>query len=331
LFVSSLYLAVVLIYFALRLVLGDTLWWIALINAFTVYVFTPLFVLIPVNVLAGLWRSAARLSLLALVGVIWFGPFFQPGAQRSASGNVLRLVSFNMWQTDEVIEPTEAWLREVNADIVLLQEAPWPYRNTDAPEDLLDLYPYQELHGMQLTLSRYPIVQSDPVPGNQTRLVLDIDGREVALYNVHFRVPFTNQTRLIPDASSHVLNLMLNYDETARNAQIREFLEYVETEELPHIVAGDFNTSQHSLIYADIALQLRDAFREVGSGLGATWPVGQLPEFVPPLLRIDYIWYSGTIRPIDVELGPDLGSDHLPLVALLELVTPRPPEETPVP
>lgn len=40
-----------------------------------------------------------------------------------------------------------------------------------------------------------------------------------------------------------------------------------------------------------------------------------------PLLRVDYIWHSDGLRTVDVGTGPrGLGSDHLPVYAVLELM-----------
>jgi endonuclease/exonuclease/phosphatase (EEP) superfamily protein YafD len=52
-------------------------------------------------------------------------------------------------------------------------------------------------------------------------------------------------------------------------------------------------------------------------GFGASWPA--LFTGIPPLVRIDYIWHSDEFRAISVKQGPDIGSDHLPLYATLDI------------
>jgi hypothetical protein len=91
----------------------------------------------------------------------------------------------------------------------------------------------------------------------------------------------------------------------------------------PFIVAGDFNICEHSVIYGELAARMADSFREAGTGFGTSWPLPvakEIPVFVPPLVRIDYIWHSKHFRAIDASQGPRLGSDHLPLFATLELI-----------
>ena len=90
---------------------------------------------------------------------------------------------------------------------------------------------------------------------------------------------------------------------------------------MPAIVAGDFNMSDASLIYDEIAALLTDAWREAGNGAGRTWPVAEeigLPRLIHPLLRIDYVWHSPHLRAAAAAVGAAIGSDHLPLAAVFE-------------
>ena len=83
----------------------------------------------------------------------------------------------------------------------------------------------------------------------------------------------------------------------------------------PLIVAGDFNVtpwSQH--FHTALARSgLNDC--AAGHGLAPSWP----SQFPPLGIRIDHCWASQHWRSTDVRLGPSLGSDHLPLIADLEL------------
>ena len=79
--------------------------------------------------------------------------------------------------------------------------------------------------------------------------------------------------------------------------------------------------SDASLIYDEIAAVLNDAWRAAGNGAGRSWPLAEaigLPRVIRPFLRIDYIWYSDALRAVAATVGGDLGSDHLPVSAVLE-------------
>jgi endonuclease/exonuclease/phosphatase (EEP) superfamily protein YafD len=108
-----------------------------------------------------------------------------------------------------------------------------------------------------------------------------------------------------------------------RNRQIEHLMTVLARETLPYIVAGDFNTSDQSLIYPRIASLMGDSFREAGFGFGTSWPVSAAQRetfgFLPPLVRIDYIWHSRDWVATQAAQGPPLGSDHLALTATLAL------------
>lgn len=88
----------------------------------------------------------------------------------------------------------------------------------------------------------------------------------------------------------------------------------------PLILCGDFNAPPASAVCRMIRGRFRDAFRQAGIAGSATWP----SRF--PLLRLDYIFLAGDIRvrQIFVHRTPltRAASDHLPVVADLELATP---------
>ena len=72
-----------------------------------------------------------------------------------------------------------------------------------------------------------------------------------------------------------------------------------------------------------LAAHGRDSFRKAGRSFGASWPLrvnGEFPAFIPPLLRVDYIWHSDGFQTVTAQQGPPLGSDHLALMATLTLL-----------
>ena len=78
--------------------------------------------------------------------------------------------------------------------------------------------------------------------------------------------------------------------------------------------------SDQTSIYASLTAQMGDSFREGGVGLGTSWPAFQAAglAFLPALIRIDYIWHSRGFYALNAEVGPYLGSDHLPVAATLD-------------
>ena len=131
----------------------------------------------------------------------------------------------------------------------------------------------------------------------------------------------TGEPRLPQLADHYILQTILSYDDSAHNAEIKRLLAQLETELYPFIVAGDFNMSEHAVMYNEVAESMDDAFRKAGTGWGGSWPISvveDLPASVPPLLRVDYIWHSAHFRGVKACRGPELGSDHMPFYAMLE-------------
>jgi endonuclease/exonuclease/phosphatase (EEP) superfamily protein YafD len=85
------------------------------------------------------------------------------------------------------------------------------------------------------------------------------------------------------------------------------------------IVAGDFNTPVWSwaMRRLDASLEQERATLNL-----ATWPSGSaagLAGHLPPLLAIDHIFAGDSWRIISVLRGPDVGSDHYPVIATLQM------------
>lgn len=327
-FVCSAYLIFMVGYLIIRVVTGDRLWWISLINVGAVYTFMPLFLLIPLALLIQHWWLLARLSVLAVLGVIWFGPFFQPKTVVPSAMETMRVVSFTLgdeeYLEDDALAEIEEWLRETGADVILLQNIPLNITDLSAIT-LADFYPQRtnpastSAPGL-LILSRHPIIETTDINAHQQRAVIDLSGQELAIYNLHLPAPQREESRFNFTPPAEWMAIALNYDESERNEQLQMLLEMLRAEEIPYIVGGNFNMSQHSIIYGTLALQMTDSFRSSNSGLGSTWPVASR-TWPTPILRLDYIWHSRNLRARLTERGPALMSTHLPLVADLEVLT----------
>jgi endonuclease/exonuclease/phosphatase (EEP) superfamily protein YafD len=77
------------------------------------------------------------------------------------------------------------------------------------------------------------------------------------------------------------------------------------------ILAGDFNTTPWSPVFADVLA--RSGLRDSAHGFGPqpTWPT-TLPW--PCRIPIDHCLHSSDLEVVDRRTGADIGSDHLPLI-----------------
>ncbi|MEO8393004.1 MAG: endonuclease/exonuclease/phosphatase family protein [Chloroflexota bacterium] len=333
-FLTGVYTLALLLFVILRLIFGDSLWWLAFFGNFTPFYFAVLIALLPLALLVRARRAALLMLPLVLIGLLMFAPPYLPKAQATTQAQAaptadsFRLITFNVWGDNPDMSRIEDWLKTQQADAVVTIELPPAWAN--GVPVLKEVYPQQITNHAQgiywgsTVLSSHPIISTDvfnlgEIP--QQRIVIEVGGQQIAIYAIHLYLPVGDKPH-IPLQTNFYSNSFLSYDGAKREAQIHTLLDRLKGEPLPYVVAGDFNLSDQAAAYNDLASTMGDSFREVGVGLGTSWPSFQafgLPAVIPPLVRIDYIWHSDSLRALQAEEGPFLGSDHRPMLATLAL------------
>ena len=102
----------------------------------------------------------------------------------------------------------------------------------------------------------------------------------------------------------------------SRNIQLQEITGVVKAIKQPVIVLGDLNSSMWSPYYTPLETEAKLVNARKGFGLLPTWPA-KLAYFGIP---IDHCLVSKHFTVVNIKTGPDIGSDHLPLIAELALV-----------
>lgn len=279
----------------------------------------PSLILVPLCLLLRKWRLSLMLTPTFIAFFISYGIFFLPrGHEDLAAVEEMRVMTFNLQAPGEdAVTPLVEILEAGDADVIALQELS-PAAAARFSTVLDDAYPYQALHPQdyahagQGVLSRYPIVADDywRYEHNQTalghqRVALDIDGAEVIFYNTHPIPPYAPGPGF--NAEQHTQAL-------------RDVLSRALTETAPTVILGDFNMTDHFHEYRRIQESFTDAYKAVGNiGFGFTYPHDKWTG-VPPLVRLDYIFYSPAWIGIRADVWPGSGtSDHAPLLAELAL------------
>jgi endonuclease/exonuclease/phosphatase (EEP) superfamily protein YafD len=100
-----------------------------------------------------------------------------------------------------------------------------------------------------------------------------------------------------------------------RDAQLAAIGDLAASESRPVIVAGDLNSTPWSHGFRRLVSPggLKDS--AVGRGLQPTWNARRLAPRIP----IDHVIVSPEVRVISRRVGPDVGSDHLPVEATLAI------------
>lgn len=276
----------------------------------------------PIVLLIALIVRRRRLIVLsvipALLMIVGYGGQFIPrGGTVPANTIELTVLTFNTKAVADNFDEMVAIIREADADIVLLQEFSEPAAEYFATV-FADEYPYQSAHvsGVSVVgkgiLSRYPLEDEEIGPNpsipQYQRVVIRPGDAAVIVYNVHLPPPHWG----------------LNFNAIGRNQAMTAVLARAADDTGAVIFGGDFNMSDQTDDYGRMAAYYGDSFREVGYGLGLSWPdFGQTATLLglfPPIIRIDYVFHSASVQAVEAWVGHRSGgSDHRPLFVRLAM------------
>ncbi|MHB1035971.1 MAG: endonuclease/exonuclease/phosphatase family protein [Pirellulales bacterium] len=315
-----LYVAMVAGVWLLLRVGGDR-WWFA-----TVVLFGPrsLYAL-PLAVLGPLvlWTRRPMLRHLTAAALIVVGPIMGlclPWAWLTApEGTTIRVLTCNISGSAVDVHRLAALIDLTQPDLVALQECPadlgmiWPKGwHVCRAGELLIASPHP-LDSQQAVRNDHPPSRWPPVNG--LRCSVAMPRGPVGFCCVHLNTPhrglsevLDRQTLVNPARSTELAAGIVN-----RRRESEDLAEWLQGGSGPWIAAGDFNMPADSAIYRASWAGYVNAFSAAGLGFGYTkwtpvrgWLYG---------LRIDHVLAGGGWRPRSSWVGPDVGSDHLPLVA----------------
>jgi len=312
----DVYAVGVLAFLAARLVFGESWAMIALLNNLTPWALLPALALAGLALARRRWRRLALYGALAAIFFALYGELFLPSlrpapacaAESPGCAVKLRVMQFNLYNDNIDLARLIPLLRDSGADIAVFEE--FSQRPAAAIKaQLSDVYPYQVQYGDGIPgvglISKYPIVSAETFTIESPflfhlKVTLDINGSPLRVIVAHPDPPAFDRSERIP---RYVVRSSADVRALARMATTGE----------PTLLVGDFNTVDQSEDYRAVRdAGLRDAFREAGWGLGVTWP---MRLSVPPLVRIDYIWMTPDFVATNAWVGPEAGSDHLPVLA----------------
>jgi endonuclease/exonuclease/phosphatase family metal-dependent hydrolase len=316
---SWLYVAALLAVWALLANWGDA-WWPA-----TVVMFLPRWIwgvpLFVLALLAALLRP--RLLGVLLIGavvVVWplMGlcvPWPLPSGAEPARFRC-RVLTCNVHRRPRGVRTAIAQARP---DLVVLQDCP---ERALGPRDFGDGDWHVESRGQFLVASRYPVrdfteLGPPDVPADTAvRARLETPAGSVRLYTLHLATPRHALVAVRQRGFGGGAELQANSD--LRRAQSAAIIAWIGREQGPVLVAGDFNTPCDSTVYGDYWSPYTNAFSAAGLGWGYTYYTNRTA------LRIDHILAGPGWRCRDCWVGPEVGSEHRPVIADLEWFGPAP-------
>jgi endonuclease/exonuclease/phosphatase (EEP) superfamily protein YafD len=266
------------------------------------------------------WRML--MPLAALVSNFGFlGGVTRIPVKSSVEPN-LRVMTYNVhgFNDGESLYAVADFLNNQNVDVACLQE--FEVDKSVDPEEVFSQYPFCVFHSEFAILSKYPIVDSSPERfvhnGNGAlAAVINVNGKRVSVVTSHLQTTGISLSKKKYDREGR-LSLDRAEDNFANNAKVRA----AQSEELrqiigncakPVIFCGDLNDVPSSFAYHKVKGLMKDGFKEAGSGYCYTY------RHLFRLFRIDYIFYSSSIRAASYE-SPDMDfSDHKPVIMSLAI------------
>jgi endonuclease/exonuclease/phosphatase (EEP) superfamily protein YafD len=297
----------------------------------TVLLFLPRFAwLAPLPLLAWwTWRRKGRWLWLvqALSALMVLGPimnFHLPVARLfrdPPSPDRLRVLTLNQGVRPLDLEQLKAILQREKIDVVCFQEGPIKGGGAD-PKLVKDLTAQGWHFGKaNMIASRFPIAsESDyhedtfPEYGFWNVRIYQIEfrtraGRKARVANIHMPTVRKGFQKLFEGDLGAIGRL-----NRWRQTQVVELASRtLGATEDPIVLAGDFNTPADSRLLDMLHKLGRFGFEEVGFGYGYTRPS------LLPFVAIDQVVASPEWVFTRCEVGPDVGSDHLPVIAELAL------------
>lgn len=220
--------------------------------------------------------------------------------QDARGGIRLTVITVNLLWSNGQHQRLRDWLQTEAPDIVVTQEttARWA-----AELDKLDpLLPYRRLPGPLddlAILSRHPFEMVEltgiRAHGTLAMAMLSIGRRRVDVMGLHASVPASPTWQL------------------ARDTMFEDIARFARRTRHPLIVAGDFNATPWNRSMRRLVRE--SPLRHAPGFWQPTW-TAYVPHWMG--IPIDHVLAATDCRVVDRRVGPDIGSDHRPVVATVD-------------
>jgi endonuclease/exonuclease/phosphatase (EEP) superfamily protein YafD len=252
-----------------------------------------------------MWELAALSGVLLVVHARSLWPFYAPRTPGKARNSNLRVVSINVWNQNDKFGLVLDFVRRVAPDIAVFLEINSAWES--ALGALGDGWRYSHVHAPYWSrgIAVYSRLPFDTV---QVRLLTDAVPAvvvEMSIGGTPFSIVAAHPSPPVSKAMSE-----------ARDAQLKELAELLAAMPGHTNLIGDLNTSSWSSAFRDLIRRARMRDSRERLGVQPSWP-----SFLPRAFRIplDHCLVSPGIHVAGRTTGPNVGSDHLPVVVDLAI------------
>lgn len=285
---------------------GSLAWWLDLFAHFHLHMMLVGVVGVCVTWLVRQKRALIAVNFIAaLINAIVVLPYFLTSSTNMESPNV-KLIAWNIYHPNNRVEFGMKYLRQSNADILVIAEPTEIWREGMA--SLRGIYPYQfhnpECDDVGCAIS---LLSKHPWENIQTKkLVSDTPTVIWAQFNS------VNGSRPFAVVAVHMRKAMNEDGAMRQNRQAKELGKITTTLKVPFLLVGDMNATPMSAAFDRILYET--GTEQPDKTWFATWPtvLGKLG------IPIDHVLTKGKIS-VQVKVGPSGGSDHYPLDAMVTI------------
>ena len=269
--------------------------------------------LLPATIIYWIWRRgtiARWLLLCAVANLIPLLPYLLPAANLNADPDALvtRVMMLNVLSGNKHHDEVVSYVQEQSPDIFIAIESDSDW--TTGLRPIHASYPHRHLIDNRGTssIAVYSRIPFDSLKVRRSKkdrlpwldLSLTIDQQPLQILAIHPYVPLSPESARL------------------RNAQLNEVAGWMDPDR-SRILLGDFNCTPWSPHFTDVLRTADVTPAGYGSGLRPTWyrrarAYGPLRQTWVFALKLDHILLSRDLNVVDHRIGPELGSDHRPVI-----------------
>jgi vancomycin resistance protein VanJ len=291
------------------------------------------------------WRSMLVSLVTPVLLILWLGGYriaWGPSLPAGLSRNAFSVMTYNRGQGSEKL--LAGFAAQHQPDVAVFQ---------DAGRRLPKLVTLAEFAGHRhafqdgefVLLSRWPLVENEPLQlawpekiagfyRAGTRSVVDWNGRQVVVYNIHLPTPrdvlywygrrgtfLYGVLGLVPHTPMYARHQLYLDTWRARVSLVSQLAARVRSERDPVVLLGDLNLPPAGKGYQELCGVLQDAHAAAGAGFGHTFPgnMTSLAGRFAPWIRIDHIFVGPSWEVRTCEAARGGSSQHMPVGAMLTL------------
>jgi len=281
---------------------GAWAWQLDLLAHFRVQYSLVLALLTGLLLLARSRRVALVVGVVAVLNVAQVVPVYVPATRASPTRPRVRVMMANVYTDNQQHERLLEYIHREDPDIILLTEV--DQRWTDALRVIEEEYPHSvaETDLGNFGIALYSRFQPRVI---EVRSIGDVQAPPsvFAELEAHGSVLTILGTHPVPPVNAA--------QALSRDRQLAALAQLAAAVRGPVILLGDLNLTPWSPHFSE--LLERSGLRDTRNGFGvhATWPAGD-PTFLK--IPIDHCLVSDDVTVVDRSVGPELGSDHNPVV-----------------